>query len=526
MLAVGCHCGGVRARRVPMRLHRLLVLCLLACAHPAPPPPAPPPPDPVTGRWQGDQVRDDGGRRLYQFVLKEDGGKLSGAVYAGNGSNPISDGSIAGADLVFVVKNVTYKARRSGEDLMVVVPGGRDTRHLLTAHRVSREPSPPPRPAISLPALRELPPNGLARTPPMGWNSWNKFHTRIDDKLIREIADAMAASGMKDAGYQFINIDDGWEGTRDGTGRIRSNERFPDMKALADYVHGKGLKLGIYSSPGFRTCAGFEGSLNHEADDAGTFAAWGIDYLKYDWCTAPLAYDVSQMRAAYQKMGEALVATGRPIVYSLCQYGREHVEQWGAAVGGNLWRTTGDISDRWDKMSSIGFDKQAGLETHAGPGHWNDPDMLEIGNGGMSDDEYRTHLSLWALLAAPLIAGNDLRSMSEPTRAILTNPEVIAVDQDADGKQGKRVVKEGDLEIWTRPLAGGAVAVGLFNRGAEASKLTARFSDLGVEGRQQVRDLWARAARSSAQGEVSGDVPAHGVVLLKLSKETPARRRK
>jgi alpha-galactosidase len=359
----------------------------------------------------------------------------------------------------------------------------------------------------------------------MGWNSWNKFRTRIDDKLIREIADAMVSSGMQAAGYQFINIDDGWEGSRDQAGNLRSNARFPDMKALADYVHGKGLKLGIYSSPGFRTCAGFEGSLNHEAADASAFAAWGIDYLKYDWCTAPLAYEVSQMQAAYQKMGEALAATGRPIVYSLCQYGREHVEQWGAAVGGNLWRTTGDISDRWDKMSSIGFDKQAGLETQAGPGHWNDPDMLEIGNGGMTDDEYRTHMSLWALLAAPLIAGNDLRTMSPTTRAILTDAEVIAMDQDPEGRQGKRLVKEGDLETWARPLAGGALAVGLFNRGSAATRMTARWQDLGLEGRRQVRDLWAHAPRGTADGEVSGDVPPHGAVLLRLTREAPRRRK-
>jgi alpha-galactosidase len=367
---------------------------------------------------------------------------------------------------------------------------------------------------------------GRAPTPPMGWNSWNKFACNITETFVKQIADAMVSTGMQDAGYQYINIDDGWEAGRDQTGHIQANARFPDMKGLADYVHGKGLKLGIYSSPGFRTCAGFEGSLNHEADDARTFAAWGIDYLKYDWCTAPLAYEVSQMRAAYQKMGEALAATGRPIVYSLCQYGREHVEQWGAAVGGNLWRTTGDISDRWDKMSSIGFDKQPGLEPHAAPGHWNDPDMLEIGNGGMTDDEYRTHMSLWALLAAPLIAGNDLRSMSETTKAILTNAEVIAVDQDPEGKQGKRVFKEGDLEVWSRPLTAGALAVGLFNRGTQPTKVTARWQDLGLEGRQKVRDLWTHGPRDSATGELSADVLAHGVVLLRLSAEPAPRRRK
>src|SRR3954447_22606093 len=213
-----------------MRLHPLLLVTLACASHLAPPAPPPAAPDGITGRWQGDQVREDGGRRLYQFVLKADGGKVSGAVYAGNGSNPITDGAINGDEVTFVARATTYRARRSGEEMQVAIPGTRGATQMLAAHRVSREAAPPPKPSITLPEPRELPANGLARTPPMGWNSWNKFRTRIDDKLIREIADAMVSSRMKDAGYQFINIDDGWEGTRDGAGKIRSNERFPDMK--------------------------------------------------------------------------------------------------------------------------------------------------------------------------------------------------------------------------------------------------------------------------------------------------------
>lgn len=477
----------------------------------------------ITGRWKGEIVSPDGGRREWEFILKPDGNKLTGIVVAPFGDIPIAEGSINGDEITFTANRtpgrpMTFKAKLQGEELHVNVPGARGATQEVIARRVSKDPTPAPPPPISLPTLRTLPANGLALTPPMGWNSWNKFRTRINDQLIREIADAMVSSGMQKAGYTFINIDDGWEGIRDAEGNIRSNERFPNMKALADYVHSKGLKLGIYSSPGPRTCAGFEGSFNHEAQDARTFAAWGIDYIKYDWCSAARIYKPEQMHLVYQKMGEALQSTKRPIVYSLCQYGREHVEQWGAAVGGNLWRTTGDISDRWDSMSSIGFDKQTGLEAYANPGHWNDPDMLEIGNGGMSDDEYRTHMSLWAMLAAPLIAGNDLRDMKPTIRDILTNSEVIAIDQDSLGRQGKRVWKSGDLEVWARPLEGQAYAIALFNRGPQSAKVTARWSDIGITGEYKLRDLWEHAARATADKEYTAEVVSHGVVLLRLNK--------
>jgi len=327
----------------------------------------------------------------------------------------------------------------------------------------------------------------------------------------------MASNGMKEAGYLYINIDDTWEGERDAKGNIQTNKKFPDMKALANYVHSKGLKLGIYSSPGPNTCAGYEGSYGHEEQDARTYADWGIDYLKYDWCGARTLYSDAEMQAIYQKMGDALRATGRPIVYSLCQYGRQDVWKWGADVGGNLWRTTGDIQDKWESMSGIGF-RQNELAEWSKPGHFNDPDMLEIGNGGMSETEYKTHMSLWSILAAPLLAGNDLRNMSPAILEILTNREVIAVNQDREGKQGKQAWKSGDQEIWTRPLSGGAVAVALFNRSNEAAKIAVRWADLGVSGTAHLRDLWLHQDIAWAGPEYSATVPGHGVVLLRVSR--------
>ena len=358
----------------------------------------------------------------------------------------------------------------------------------------------------------------LASAPPMGWNSWNKFAEKIDDKTVREIADAMVSNGMKDAGYVYVNIDDAWEGERDAEGNIHSNRKFPDMKALADYVHSKGLKIGIYSSPGPKTCAGYEGSYQHEQQDAKTWAAWGMDYLKYDWCSAEKVYAPSDMQAAYKKMSDALKATGRPIVYSLCQYGLQKVWEWGASVGGNLWRTTDDIRDTWSSMSSIGFDQQAGHEKYAGPGHWNDPDMLEIGNGGMGTAEYRTHMSLWAMLAAPLLAGNDLSSMSDETRKILTNKEIIAIDQDKLGRQGYRIAKEGSAETWIKPLENGDMALAFFNRGDRIATVQAYSEILGLKGKHKVRDLWAQADVGSFRDYYSRDVAPHGVVMLRVAR--------
>lgn len=372
-------------------------------------------------------------------------------------------------------------------------------------------------PHIALPALHPIPANGLAKTPPMGWNSWNKFQTHIDDATVRGVADAIDSSGMKDAGYQYVIIDDGWQGTRDADGNLSPNPNYPDMKALADYVHSKGLKIGIYSSPGPRTCGGFEGSYGHEEQDAKLYAAWGMDYLKYDWCSASRIWKDSDMQAVYQKMGEALEKTGRPIVYALCQYGRAEVEKWGPQIGANLWRTTGDIFDRFDSMAKIGF-SQSDLAEFAGPGHWNDPDMLEVGNGGMSTDEYKTHFSLWAMIAAPLISGNDIRNMSPDIAAILLNKEVIAVDQDSMGIGGKRASSTGAIEIWEKPLVSGNTAVAIFNHSIQQMRTVVSWKALGIDKDQAVRDLWAHEDRGTTSEVFSEAVPAHGVIMLRLHK--------
>jgi alpha-galactosidase len=333
----------------------------------------------------------------------------------------------------------------------------------------------------------------------------------------------MVSSGMRDAGYVYVNIDDTWEGERDAQGRIQANSKFPDMKALADFVHSKGLKLGIYSSPGALTCAKYAGSLGHEIQDAQTYAAWGIDYLKYDLCglrvemkATPTPEAAHKMMVdAYVKMRDALRSTGRPIVYSLCQYGEDAVWEWGTEVGGNLWRTTGDINDHYARMAEIGF-SQAGLARFAGPGHWNDPDMLEVGNGGMNTEEYRTHMSLWAILAAPLLAGNDLSKMTPETVALLTNKDVIAVDQDPAGKQGDRVWAEGPIEVWSRTLADGSKAVGVFNRHPSMLTATVDFKKLGFAGPVKAKDLWQGKDLEASGAPITVKVPGHGVVFLRV----------
>jgi alpha-galactosidase len=381
--------------------------------------------------------------------------------------------------------------------------------------------------ALALAATAFAQDSTLAATPPMGWNSWNHFAGRVSDADVRAAADALVSSGMRDAGYIYVNIDDTWEGQRDAQGILHTNDKFPAMKALADYVHSKGLKLGIYSGPGPKTCAGFEGSYGHEDQDAKTYAAWGIDYLKYDLCSftgimhqqaphdQPKQFEL--MKAAYQKMHQALLATGRPIVFSLCQYGWDDVWKWGPEVGSNLWRTTGDINDTYQRMADIGFN-QLGLAKYAAPGHWNDPDMLEVGNGGMTSDEYRTHMSLWAILAAPLLAGNDLSKMTPDALATLTNKEVIAVDQDKLGKQGDRAFAVGLTEIWTRPLSGGALAAGLFNRDETEHPITLRLRDIGFSNQAKLRDLWQHQDVTAANGSYTVTVPPHGVVMLRVSK--------
>ncbi len=373
--------------------------------------------------------------------------------------------------------------------------------------------------AVAALILFSLPASSYAQkaalTPPMGWNSWNHFACKVTAADVRAAADAMASNGMKDAGYIYVNIDDCWQGTRDDKGVIRSNDRFGDIKALADYVHSKGLKIGIYSSPGPKTCAGYEGSYGHEVQDARQYAAWEIDYLKYDWCSAEKVYQPEQLKEVYTKMHDALQKTGRPIVFSLCEYGYGLVWRWGASVGGNLWRTTEDISDSYNRMSVIGF-QQNGLEKYAGPGHWNDPDMLEVGNGDMKHDEYITHMTLWCILAAPLLAGNDLSKMDPDSLAILTNKEVIGVDQDVKGIQGHRISEEGPLEVWAKPLVDGGYAVGLFNRGEWENPITVNLAEIGIDKAAQVRDLWAHKDLGKFTGKFTAQVPKHGAVLIEV----------
>lgn len=368
----------------------------------------------------------------------------------------------------------------------------------------------------------------VAQTPPMGWNSWNYFAGRVTDKDIRDSADQIVASGMRDAGYLYVNIDDTWEGERDANGVLHSNEKFPDMKALADYVHSKGLKIGIYSSPGPKTCAGFEGSLGHEEQDAQLYASWGIDYLKYDLCSfhtvmqakAPddKAAQMRLMIAAYDKMGKALKTTGRPIVYSFCQYGWDSVWEWAPSVGGNLWRTTGDVSANWDRIYDL-LSQQAGLEGYAGPGHWNDPDMLEVGNGRLSLAENRSHFSMWAMLAAPLLAGNDLSHMTPEIKAILTNREVIAIDQDRLGKQGSRVYSDGEVEVWMRPLAGGALAVAVFNVGSDrlsTHPFHLSLTKLGLDGPLTGKNLWT-GDKVTLTNHQPIELASHDILLVRVA---------
>jgi len=479
----------------------------------------------LTGNWAAKDPLADGTFRTTYLNLKQDGERITGTIRVTQFYYRIAEstGNADGFKLTGSMmdgtseRRVKYDGKLVGEELHVATRRRADAPLVeMVAHRVPEGEGayPTRRP---LPELHKIADNGLARTPPMGWNSWNKFAGRVDDAAVRGMADAMATNGMKEAGYVYINIDDTWEGERDKNGNITTNQKFPDMKALADYVHSKGLKIGIYSSPGPNTCAGYEGSFGHEEQDAKTYAAWGIDYLKYDWCGARNLYSDEEMRAVYQIMGDALLKSGRPILYSLCQYGRADVWKWGPEVGGNAWRTTGDIRDAWDSMTKIGF-AQDELAPFGGPGHWNDPDMLEIGNGGMTDNEYRTHMSLWAILAAPLLAGNELREMKPAILEILTNREVIAVNQDKAGKQGRRASKTGDQEIWTRTLADGGIAIGMFNRGSAPAQVSVKWEEIGLKGTpKKARDLWTHNDVKLDGTEYTAIVPPHGVAMLKVT---------
>ncbi|MDB5446164.1 MAG: alpha-galactosidase, partial [Phenylobacterium sp.] len=378
--------------------------------------------------------------------------------------------------------------------------------------------------------------NGMARAPPMGWNSWHHFGCNVSEMLVREQADALVASGLRDAGYQYVVIDDCWQVGRASDGAIQADPaRFPSgMKALADYVHAKGLRFGLYSDVGDRTCQGRPGSLGHEAQDARTYASWGVDFLKYDWCHSR-GLDAP---TAFARMRDALAATGRPILFSICEWGLSDPARWAPSVG-NMWRTTGDIGDAFDQPplhptgEAVGvanitpiemnmgvlqvLDRQAGLAPFAGPEAWNDPDMLEVGNGGMSLDEQRAQFVLWAVLAAPLMAGNDVRAMTPEVRAILADPEVIAIDQDAAARAGDRVRRFGDIDIWARPLADSGTAVALLNRGPRPLKITVDPATLGLTGRSYcVRDVSEHANRGAFGARFTSEVQPHAVRLLRL----------
>ena len=424
--------------------------------------------------------------------------------------------------------------------------------------------------------------DNLALTPPMGWNNYNAFRLRISDSLIRAQANAMVSSGLADHGYAFVNVDDAWEGVRAADGTIQGNERFPDMPGLGAHIHSHGLKFGIYSSPGFETCGGFIGSLHYEEQDARAFASWGVDYLKYDWCSyivdagrlaadrhaellpahadrlrslaseyGPMRNDrrrprppemSARMKAieaeqksllaaipaetllaierdiatdAYRVMGRALEASGRDIVYSLCQYGEARVWEWGPEVGAQLWRTTRDITPRWTQIMGI-VNRQKGLEKWAGPGRWNDPDMLEIGNGALTPDEMHMQMTQWCLLASPLLLGNDLTKLDPLVLSILTNDEVIAVNQDRLGRQGWLLRKTGDAELYVKPLSGDRWAVAFFNRGETSLEITLDPAELELSATENVRDLW-RQRDLPASPTITFTVAPHGAELVALT---------
>jgi len=459
-----------------------------------------------------------------RFVFTRENGVLAGTFVTMVGKRPLSNLKVQDQTVSFSQGSNKFHGEIHGNELQLVVNwGGEPKSHPYTCRRATANdlkilaagPSYVLQ-KLPLPALHDVPGNDLAPTPPMGVGNF----AMATDAEARKVADEMVAYGLREAGYVYLQIDEGWQGRRDAQGNIHPNANFPDMKGLADYVHAKGLKLGLYSSPGPAACWGYAGSHGHEEQDAKTYAEWGIDYLKYDWCSAGALYHTQEeMQAAYQKMGEALRASGRPIVYGLCQYGMFNVAAWGRKVGGNLWRTTGDIGDRWDSMSRNGFDGNGELD-NKGAGGWNDPDDLQIGIGGMTTEEYRTQMTLWSIMAAPLLVeknNNDLAKWTPAIKEILLNKEVVAVDQDALGKQGHRVFKQGLIEAWSKPLSGGTTAVALFNRGKEEHKVSVRWADLQLGNVQSVRDLWRKKDLGNLAEGYQGTIPGHGSVLLKVT---------
>ncbi|WP_232828809.1 NPCBM/NEW2 domain-containing protein [Kribbella monticola] len=374
----------------------------------------------------------------------------------------------------------------------------------------------PALPVQAAPAAAAAKPN-LAPTPPMGWNSWNTFGCDINEKVIQGTVDAMVSSGMVAAGYEYVNLDDCWMAPqRDAAGQLTADpRRFPHgIKAIADYVHANGLKLGIYSSAGSYTCAGLPASLHHETVDAQTWASWGVDLLKYDNCGD---HDGMSAQTRYRTMSDALVASGRDILFSICEWGQNQPWLWASEAGGHMWRTTGDIANNWPSVMSL-LDQQVGLEAYSGPNQWNDPDMLEVGNSGLTDGESQAHMSLWSILNAPLIAGNDLRNMPATTRDQLTDPDVVAVDQDWAGQQGKKIRDDGDLEVWSKKLSDGSAAVVLLNRSQSLATIstTAGALGLGASSTYTVKNLWTDAVRASG-GTIRAQVASHEAAMFKVT---------
>jgi len=376
----------------------------------------------------------------------------------------------------------------------------------------------------------------LALTPPMGWNSWNVFQTNINEKMIKEIADAMVSSGMQKAGYTYLVLDDGWMAMeRDKNGDLVADpKKFPNgMKALSDYVHGKGLKFGLYNCAGTKTCAGYPGTHGYEIQDARYYASQGVDYLKFDWCSS----DGLNAKESYTNMSKAIKAAGRPMIFSLCEWGNNKPWEWAKNVG-QLWRTTGDIYDCFDCTKNNGswsahgvmkiLDMQQNLRIYAGPGHWNDPDMLEVGNGGMKFSENRAHFSMWCMLAAPLISGNDLRKMSKETSEILTNTDVIAVNQDKLGIQGFKYAVRDSVEIWFKPLSGNNWAVCFLNRTSTSKQIdfnwklenvNDEFSGrklIAVKTKYKIKNLWTKNETGTTKETLTITVPSHDVLMYKL----------
>jgi len=469
-----------------------------AIAFPAGPPPLIASGDPPEPRINGPRVVGATPGRPFLFLVPATGqGPLR---YAARNLPP----GLALDAKTGIISGALHKAGTTQVELVVTGPRSRATRALTIVSGTHK----------------------LALTPPMGWNSWNVWAGAVDDGKVREAADYLVSSGLAAHGYQYLNIDDTWEGGREAAGEVGTNAKFPDMKILADYVHSKGLKLGIYSSPGPKTCAGFVGSLGHEFQDARSYARWGIDYLKYDWCSC----QSPDPQAPYRLMRRALDGCGRDIVFSFCQYGMAEVWKWGAQVGGNLWRTSGDIGDSWGSMAGIGF-SQGELAPYAGPGHWNDPDMLVVGKLGwgpnprptnLGPQEQVTHISLWSLLAAPLLLGCDLAQLDQLTLDLLTNDEVIEVNQDPLGQAASRRGRRGLTEVWARPLWDGTLAVGLFNRGPLPAEVAVRWAKLGLGGPQPVRDLWQRRDLGTFPDGYWAPVAGHGTLLLKVGR--PAAR--